>query len=61
MTTEELKALVQKIDGDTATPAEKLALIKELNETIEGMRHDLAILKSNKKLKDARADLAASN
>lgn len=60
MTIEEIKILVKKLDSDEITPEEKLALLKELNGALENMRRDIVVLKSNKKLKEARADLGAA-
>lgn len=46
MTQEEIKELKEKIEDGTLSPAQKLALVKELNSVISGMREDLAELKN---------------
>jgi len=57
MTVDEIKALKEKISNDSATPEERLTLLRSLNANIEGMRQDIGILKSNKELEDVRNEL----
>ncbi|MDB4984221.1 MAG: hypothetical protein JWM20_400 [Patescibacteria group bacterium] len=42
MTNEEFKALADKFEDKTITPAEKLELLKELNRTVDLIRQDIA-------------------
>lgn len=41
MTPDEIKMLGEKVAKGEATPEEKLAFLKELNQMVEGMRADL--------------------
>ncbi len=58
MTKDEVIALSEKIANNKATSAEKLALLKELNSTIESMRDDIAVLKDKKKMADIRSSFS---
>jgi len=57
MTVEEIKELTNKVSSGQASAAEKLILIKEFNNNINGLRRDLLILKNNKDLEAVRANL----
>lgn len=59
MTTEEIKILSEKVASDTATPAEKLSLLKELNSIIENMRQDVAALNRDIEIEGARSDISS--
>jgi hypothetical protein len=59
MTIEEIKNLKDKVAASGLTPEEKLALLKELNDTVVDLRKDIFILKNNKKLKEVRQDVSA--
>ncbi len=48
MTPDEIKALGEKVVNDTATPEEKLAFLKELNELITETRTAVAEAKKAK-------------
>ncbi|MCX6798081.1 MAG: hypothetical protein NTX66_02620 [Candidatus Falkowbacteria bacterium] len=50
MTQEELKILGEKVAAGQASPAEKLALLKEMNATIEGLRSDISSLKASQEI-----------
>jgi len=60
MTVEEIKELSEKIKNSQASSEEKLALLKELNAAVEGLRQDIAILKNDKELKRVRQSLVTS-
>lgn len=47
MTPEEIKTISEKIAKGEATPEEKLAALKELNQLVSDLRTDLAETKSN--------------
>lgn len=57
MTVEELKELANKVSSGQASAAERLILIKEFNNNINGLRRDLLVLKNNKDLEAVRANL----
>lgn len=50
MTAEEIKTLGEKIAVGDASPNEKLSLLKELNNSIDAMKNDIADLKTIQKI-----------
>lgn len=50
MTQEEIKILSEKMANGSISPEEKLALFKEMNAAIDGIRSDVASLKAIKNI-----------
>ena len=48
----DLKKMGEKIAQKKATPEEKLAFLKEMNQLVSGMRDDISALKISQKKKE---------